>query len=143
MTGDMNILVVEDNDVDVEILKRGLRRTGNTGTLLRARDGLEALELLQRDLSEPTVPRHCIILLDINMPRMDGHEFLRRLRASEDLKAARVFVFTTSDSSRDVTLAYRHHATGYVVKPGSASELTEVLKTLQDFWALCKAPDVG
>lgn len=143
MAGDMNILLVEDNDVDVEILKRGLRKMGSTSSLLRARDGLEALELLQKDLSDHVLPRPYVILLDINMPRMDGHEFLERLRATDGLKTARVFVFTTSDSKKDVALAYQNHANGYIVKPNSASELTDVLKTLQEFWTLCEAPDAA
>ncbi len=140
MAQDMNILLVEDNDLDVEILQRGLKKTGSSGALMRARDGLEALEIL-RDNAASLVPRPYVILLDINMPRMNGHEFLEVLRNTEDIKDARVFVFTTSDSKKDVGIAYQNNASGYIVKPNSSSELTNILEALEQFWAICEDPD--
>lgn len=141
MKSEMNILLVEDNDLDVEILKRGLKKLGTTSCLIRARDGLEALKLLHEDAEHLLVPRPYVILLDINMPRMDGHEFLATLRATEALKSARVFIFTTSDSKKDIETAYQNNANGYIVKPNSSSELANVLKTLHKFWDLCEMPD--
>lgn len=141
MSEDINILLVEDNDLDVEILKRGLAKIGASGSLLRANDGLEALEMLKTDAVAPTLPRPFVILLDINMPRMNGHEFLEALRATEEIKDARVFVFTTSDSKQDVCRAYRNNANGYIVKPNGTSELRDVLETLHRFWAICEDPD--
>jgi len=117
MSGVMNILLVEDNDLDVEILERVMRRMDVSGTLVRARDGEEALDLLKDDARLPSLPRPFVMLLDINMPRMNGHEFLKALRADDEVSDARVFVFTTSDNKRDVELAYRNHASGYIVKP--------------------------
>ncbi|GAA6177558.1 response regulator [Sulfitobacter pacificus] len=143
MKHDMNILLVEDNDVDVEILRRSLRKLGSTGSLLRAKDGVEALEILCDEALSERLDRPYVILLDINMPRMNGHEFLAKLRKTEEIKLARVFVFTTSASKKDVELAYQNNANGYIVKPDSASELSDVLKTLQEFWRLCKAPDAA
>ena len=140
MSGVMNILLVEDNDLDVEILERVMRRMDVSGTLVRARDGEEALDLLRDDARLPSLPRPFVILLDINMPRMNGHEFLTALRADDDVSDARVFVFTTSDSKRDVELAYRNHASGYIVKPHGASKLREVLSALQTFWSACEDP---
>ena len=140
MSSDMNILLVEDNDLDVEILKRSLKKLGMPNVLVRARDGMEALELLKEDLADPQLPRPFVILLDINMPRMNGHEFLAELRADEALKTSQVYVFTTSDSKKDVARAYENHANGYIVKPNSSSELTDVLKALQEFWAICEKP---
>lgn len=136
----MNILLVEDNDLDVEILKRGLKKLGSTGSLVRAKDGIDALELLTRDLDQKDLPRPYMILLDINMPRMNGHEFLKSLRNTEGLRHARVIVFTTSDSRKDVYLAYQNNASGYIVKPNSASDLQEVLRTLRAFWLVCEHP---
>ncbi|WP_276152375.1 MULTISPECIES: response regulator [unclassified Sulfitobacter] len=141
MKQDMNILLVEDNDVDVEILKRSLKKLGSTGSLLRAKDGVEALEILCDHTSKEELSHPYVILLDINMPRMNGHEFLAKLRQTDKIRLSRVFVFTTSASKRDVALAYENNANGYIVKPDSASELSNVLKTLQEFWQLCKAPD--
>ncbi|KHA51204.1 response regulator [Sulfitobacter geojensis] len=143
MKPDMNILLVEDNDIDVEILKRSLRKLGSTGSLMRAKDGVEALEILSDDVLRQQLVRPYVILLDINMPRMNGHEFLAQLRQTEGIKSARVFVFTTSASKKDIELAYENYANGYIVKPDSSSELSDVLKTLQEYWSLCKMPDAA
>jgi CheY-like chemotaxis protein len=143
MNTDMNILLIEDNDVDVEILRRSLRKLGSTGSLMRAKDGVEALEILCDDALREQLVRPYVILLDINMPRMNGHEFLAKLRQTDDIKSARVFVFTTSASKKDVELAYENHANGYIVKPDSSSELSDVLRTLQEYWKLCKMPDAA
>lgn len=137
---DINILLVEDNDLDVEILRRGLKKIGATGALIRARDGAEALEILERNTVEKILPHPYVILLDINMPRMNGHEFLAALRETEPLNDARVFVFTTSDSKKDVALAYKKNANGYIVKPNTSSELNDILMSLKQFWDICEHP---
>lgn len=136
----MNILLVEDNDVDVEILKRGLRKIDAEGSLIRARDGVDALEILVNDAGKIALPNPYVILLDINMPRMNGHEFLKELRAHEALKAAKVYVFTTSASQTDIDLAHEHLANGYIVKPETSTELRDVLEALKRFWELCEHP---
>ncbi len=141
MPKDMNILLVEDNDLDVEILERGLKKMNASGSLVRTRDGLEALELLREDAVSRRLPRPYVILLDINMPRMNGHEFLETLRSESDVEDARVFVFTTSDNPKDVKQAYRNRANGYIVKPNSQSELQDVLHSLREFWEICKDPE--
>jgi CheY-like chemotaxis protein len=141
MKPDMNILLVEDSDLDVEILRRGLKKIGASSPLFRAHDGLEALEILNADMTKGKLPRPFVILLDINMPRMNGHEFLAELRRTERLKDARVFVFTTSDSEKDVALAYQNNANGYIVKPNNLSELKGVLQRLLNFWEICEFPD--
>ncbi|MCG6882320.1 MAG: response regulator [Silicimonas sp.] len=140
MTKPMNILLVEDNDLDVEILERGLRKMGASGALVRTRDGVEALTLLREDARKQRLPRPFVIMLDINMPRMNGHEFLETLRGDDAVRDARVFVFTTSDSKKDVCQAYRNNANGYIVKPNSSSELQDVLSALQNFWSACENP---
>ena len=140
MRDNINILLVEDNDLDVEILRRGLRKLGASNALVRARDGLEALQILTSDLEQNELSTPYVILLDINMPRMDGHEFLEKLRMTDGIRDARVFVFTTSDSKKDVEKAYQNNANGYVVKPDSFSELKDVLQALQRFWAICESP---
>lgn len=140
MSDFMNILLVEDNDLDVKILERGLKKLGALNSLVRAKDGVEALHLLTEDVSHRILPRPYVILLDINMPRMNGHEFLEALRSTNEIKDARVFVFTTSDSKKDVGLAYQNNANGYIVKPNGSSELQDVLQSLQNFWDICENP---
>jgi len=140
MDDDMNIFIVEDVDLDVEILERGLKKVSSTVNLTRARDGVEALDMLTKDAVERTLPRPFFILLDINMPRMNGHELLARIRASENLRDSRVFVFTTSANQADIDRAYSNNANGYIVKPNGSSGLTEVLGLLDRFWNVCEHP---
>lgn len=142
MLDTMNILLVEDNDIDVEILKRGLRKAGPAGELVRARDGLEALEILKEAPHTAALPKPFVVLLDINMPRMNGHEFLSELRAIPELKNVRVFVFTTSDNRKDIDLAYKNNASGYIVKPNSSMETLGVISALKSFWNVCEHPQI-
>lgn len=136
----MNILLVEDNDVDVLLFQRALRNTGTSTSVVRAKDGVEALEILNEQNSDRRVQDPYVILLDINMPRMNGHEFLKELRASEHLASSRVVVVTTSDDPGDIELAYGNYASGYVVKPGGSAEMTEIIKSLQHYWDICEHP---
>lgn len=138
---DMNILLVEDNDLDVEILKRSLKKVGGCASLVRAVDGMDALEILKNDAKNPVLSRPFVVFLDINMPRMNGHEFLEELRKTEEIKRSIVYVFTTSDSKKDVARAYQNCANGYIVKPSGPSELQNVLKAVQAYWSICEHPD--
>ena len=140
MTAQMTILLVEDNDLDIEFFKRGLKRAGISYPLIIARDGEEALQVLNGNLHESALSHPFVVLLDINMPRMNGHEFLEAVRASEELKSLRVFVFTTSQNKKDVNLAYQQNVSGYIVKPNSSVELVEVLRGLHEFLTLCENP---
>lgn len=134
----VNILLVEDNDVDVLLFRRALRNAGTSSSVVRAKDGVEALEILNEQDTDRQVHAPDVILLDINMPRMNGHEFLKELRANEHLASARVVVVTTSNDPQDIELAYGRYASGYVVKPGGTAEMTEVIKSLHDYWDICE-----
>lgn len=136
----MNILLIEDSDLDAELLKRGLHKLGINGTLVRAKDGVDALELLVNDIETGALPHPFITLLDINMPRMNGHEFLEKLRANSMLQHMQVLVFTTSDAPADVMQAHQSNAAGYLVKPNSSAELREILGTVEKFWNTCEHP---
>ncbi|MBW4710661.1 response regulator [Roseobacter sp. YSTF-M11] len=136
----MNILLVEDNDVDVLLFQRALRNAGTQSTVVRAKDGVEALEILNAQGADKQVLDPYVILLDINMPRMNGHEFLKELRASEDIPGSRVVVVTTSSDPKDIELAYGSYASGYVVKPSGTAEMTKVIDTLHNYWGVCEQP---
>lgn len=137
----VNLLVVEDNDIEVEILRRALRALHVSGDILHARDGREALALLNKQRSTSRVIAHpFLVLLDINMPGMNGHEFLARLRATPDLAQTRVVVLTTSDDPKDVARAYAHQAAGYLVKPSKRSAVQDQLRSLLTFWDTCTHP---
>ena len=139
----LNILLVEDNDIEVDILRRGLKKIGAKSNLVRARDGLEALKILNGKTECAALAHPFITLLDINMPRMNGHEFLTELRADPLISDTRVIVFTTSDNPRDVAQAYGQKAVGYVIKPNTSQELQKALKTIWDFWDCCAHPSDG
>lgn len=132
----LNLMVVEDNDIDVEILRRAMRAQGMLADMVHARDGQEALKLLATQVEQRCVVAHpFLILLDINMPGMNGHEFLDQLRGTPAISDARVVVLTTSDNVRDIARAYRNHVAGYLVKPRSSKELQVLLLALQGYWS--------
>jgi CheY-like chemotaxis protein len=124
-----SVLLVEDNDVDVEAVRRAFRRASLPLTLHSARDGVEALAMLRGDGEKPVVEEPFLILLDINMPRMDGMELLHELRADEGLKQSIVFMLTTSDRDRDVAQAYEHNVAGYFLK----DDLSPLIQTLSPY----------
>lgn len=109
------ILLVEDDEIDTETIKRILRKERIANPLYCANDGVEALELLKRG-NGGAIPQPCVILLDINMPRMNGLEFLEHMRSDEKLKKNITFVLTTSGRNEDKETAYNLSVAGYVLK---------------------------
>ncbi len=136
MNRKMNVLLVEDNNLDAMMVERAMRKVAPDAFIKRATDGLEALEIINRD----QMPKPYFILLDINMPRMNGHEFLSILRSSDKEQDCMVFMFTTSDSDQDIIKAYRGHVTGYIVKPQGTAGIKQVITTLQCYWNTCEPP---
>ncbi|MEL7085952.1 MAG: response regulator [Cyanobacteria bacterium J06597_1] len=135
-----NILLVEDDEVDVMNVQRAFKCINVTNPLFVAGNGLEALKLLQES-GEGAVPKQrLLILLDINMPKMNGIEFLRELRADSDLRHIPVIVLTTSDEDRDRFEAYRLNVAGYILKPVTFPNFAEVMAALNRYWTLCEMP---
>lgn len=133
----LNILIVEDDEVDVMNVQRAFRKNNIANPLFVAGNGLEALELLRGG----KVPRdRRIILLDLNMPKMNGIEFLRELRADPGLQATPVIVLTTSNDERDRIEAYNLNVAGYLLKPVTFSNFCETMATLNKYWALVELP---
>lgn len=126
------LFVVDDDDIAVMAVERAAASLDLSVPILRARDGEEALEMLREKPSEG-VPSPFIILLDINMPRMTGIEFLTQLRADPQLAGAVAFVMTTSDAPRDVSAAYAHHVAGYIVKSSGQETLRRLLRMLEEY----------
>ncbi|HEX2198120.1 MAG TPA: response regulator [Burkholderiales bacterium] len=133
----LNILLVEDDEVDVMNVKRAFQKAHITNPLFVAGNGLEALELLRG--SEMPKQRR-LVLLDLNMPRMNGIEFLRELRKDPELSATPVVVLTTSTMDRDKFEAYNLNIAGYLVKPVTFSDFVELMTTLNKYWALVELP---
>lgn len=133
---EVTLLIVDDDDIDAIALERALRKLRLLNTVLRARDGREALELLRTG----AVPAPYIILLDLNMPRMNGLEFLNILRTDPQLTHAVVFVLTTSKSDEDLVAAYRNHVAGYVFKQHMDRDFLEVIGFIEHYWRLVELP---
>jgi CheY-like chemotaxis protein len=133
----LNILLVEDDQVDVMNVKRAFDKNRIANPLYVAGDGIEAMELLKAG----RIPRERrIILLDLNMPRMNGIEFLRALRADPDLARTPVVVLTTSDDERDRIDAYNLNVAGYLLKPVTFVNFVEVMAALNKYWTLVELP---
>ena len=141
MTRQMNVLLVEDDDVDAMIARRALKKIAPDAVVVHVQDGIEALELLKNDTNQCAIPHPYFILLDINMPRMNGHEFLAELRGLDTGQADTVvYMFTTSDNPSDIERAYSSRANGYILKPCNQDSLRNTLETLQNFWRVCEPP---
>jgi CheY-like chemotaxis protein len=133
----LNILLVEDDEVDVMNVRRAFKKNNIGNPLWVAGNGLDALELLRG----PEIPRERrLILLDLNMPRMNGIEFLRELRADPELGLTPVVVLTTSDDERDRVDAYNLNVAGYILKPVTFVSFVEAMATLNKYWTLVEMP---
>jgi CheY-like chemotaxis protein len=136
----LNILLVDDDDIDVKNVRRAFAKNKIINPLYVASNGLQALEML-RGTGEGTVPRERrLILLDLNMPRMNGLEFLREIRQDPDLRALTVIVLTTSDDDRDKVEAYNFNVAGYIVKPVTFVSFVEAIAALNKYWAINELP---
>lgn len=136
----MNILLVEDDEVDIMNVQRAFKKNRITNALYITRNGLEALELLRGKGGQVVSPLPKIILLDINMPKMGGIEFLQELRKDEKLKSLSVFVMTTSNEDKDKIAAYNLNVAGYILKPLSFESFVNAVAILSHYWKLCERP---
>lgn len=133
---EINILLVEDDDIDAQGIKRAFKKQKITNPVTRARNGLEALEKLRSgELSKPR-----IVLLDIQMPKMNGLEFLKAIRDDEELKDTVVFVLTTSKSEEDMVAAYKKSIAGYIVKTELDTSFEQLIQLLRSYWRAIELP---
>ena len=133
----VTILLVEDDEVDVMNVKRAFKKGNVSNPLFVANNGIEALEMLE----SKTMGNPRIILLDLNMPKMGGIEFLEVLRKKEEFKNISVFVMTTSNEESDKIDAYNLNVAGYILKPLSMDRFIEAVSILNNYWKLCEFPD--
>lgn len=138
----INILLVEDDEVDVMNVKRAFKKYKISNPLYVAGNGIEAISMLSsRNGKPPEVPAtRRLILLDLNMPKMNGLEFLHKIRDDESLKRTPVIVLTTSDEDRDRIEAYNLNVAGYILKPVTFANFAEVMVALNKYWTLCEMP---
>jgi CheY-like chemotaxis protein len=136
----LNILLVEDDEVDVMTVQRAFKKGNIIDPLYVAGNGLDALTMLRGEPGQPSVipPERRIILLDLNMPKMNGLEFLRELRADPTIRHIPVVVLTTSNEEKDRFQAYHLNVAGYILKPVTFSIFVELMVTLNKYWTLCE-----
>lgn len=133
----ITVLLAEDDDVDALAVQRAFRQLKIGNRMIRARDGIEALELLR---TPGAVPRPNILLVDINMPGMNGLELLNAVRGDPDLASSVVFILTTSHNENDVKVAYDRHVAGYVVKREGRDGLPGIVAMLDHYWQVVELP---
>ena len=136
----VNVLLVEDNEVDREAVRRAFARHRIANPIHTAIDGVEALDLLRGTNGKERLPRPYLVLLDINMPRMSGIELLRELRADPDLHDSIVFVLTTSKSDEDKVAAYGANVAGYIIKSDVGAGFVGLVSLLDHYWKIVEFP---
>lgn len=136
MTPQQHILLVEDDDIDAMTVRRTLRELNAPNPLDRATDGEHALAFLR----DPARPRPGMILLDLNMPRMNGIEFVREIKNDPDLRAIPVVVLTTSSEEGDRIAAFDNSVAGYMVKPVDYPQFVRIMSLIRDYWMTSITP---
>lgn len=132
-----SILLVDDDNIDAMAVERALKKMQIPNPLLRAKDGIDAFEILNsNDIETPF-----LILLDLNMPRMNGLEFLEKLRKEGPWPNTVVFVLTTSRADEDKVAAYQRNISGYILKERLHNGFEELVKLLDTYWRLVEFPD--
>jgi len=138
---EVNVLMVDDDRIDTMAVCRSFRELGIANPVIEARDGIEGLACLRGDNSNAKVPSPRLVLLDLNMPRMDGFEFLDALRADPALRRTVVFVMTTSAAAEDRMRAYDRNIAGYILKHPPGEAFRESIAMLQQYWRVITFPD--
>lgn len=140
LTDTVTILVVEDNDVDAEAIQRAFAKNRIANPVIVAPDGITALAILRGDDETEPLARPYLILLDLNMPRMNGFEFLAEVRGDPTLADSIIFVLTTSDLDTDKVAAYGHKVAGYIVKSKLDSGFLDMITMIDAYWRIIEFP---
>ena len=136
----LTILLVDDDKVDVMAVKRSFRELKIANPIVEAHNGIEALDRLRGENGHEKVLSPCLVLLDLNMPRMGGVEFLDKLRRDEALRSTLVFVITTSGAEEDRARAYNMNVAGYVLKHRPGQSFLEAISMLEHYWRVIEFP---
>ena len=131
------ILLIEDNEGDAELTIEALKNNELKAEINVITNGEEALRFLKLEGSDPDSRLPDLILLDINLPKVDGKEVLSFVKSDDNLKAIPVVMLTSSALEKDITYSYEHHANCYVVKPGNLKEFINIINSVVRFWIKC------
>jgi two-component system, chemotaxis family, response regulator Rcp1 len=132
--GAIDVLLVEDSPGDVRLTQEALREANRAIRLHVATDGVEALAFLHREGVHASAPRPELILLDLNLPKVDGREVLAQLKSDDDLKSIPIIILTTSEAEADIAKSYELHANCYLSKPVQLDAFENLVTSINDFW---------
>ena len=130
----LQVLLVEDSPGDVRLTKEAFRDANRAIHVNVAADGVEAMDFLKRRGTHRDAPRPDLILLDLNLPKMDGREVLAHIKGDEDLKTIPTVVLTTSEAEADILKSYQLRANAFLTKPVQLDEFESLVKSINDFW---------
>jgi len=140
----ITILLVEDNPADARLVNEAMKEIKIRNTLYHVPDGVEAMAFLRKQGEYAKMPRPDVILLDLNMPRKDGRQTLKEIKADPELRRIPVVVLTVSDAEEDIIKSYDLHANCYVTKPLNLDEFSKVVTGIENFWfEIVKLPPNG
>ena len=134
----INILLIEDDEVDIMTVKRAFKKANILNPVTTATNGLEGLDYLRGENGCEKIAQPLIILLDLNMPKMGGIEFLTVVKQDSELKTIPVVVLTSSSDEDDVLEAYGHSVAGYITKPVNVEGFVEKMAAVGQYWSLCE-----
>lgn len=130
----IHILLVEDNEGDIFLTTEALQESKVINQLSTVRDGWEAMQFLEKKGSYATVRMPDLVLLDVNLPKMNGHEVLIAIKSNESLKHIPVIMLTTSSSEKDIYQSYKNYVNCYITKPIDAGDFLKVVTSIEHFW---------
>lgn len=137
----MRILLVEDNEGDIMLLKEAFEDASMEHELIIVNDGEQALNYLNKEFPFEKAETPDIIVLDINLPKMNGHEVLHYIKSHATFKSIPVTILTTSSSSKDIDEAYQNYVNSYITKPVEVEDFSNVVSSIEDYWLnLAKLP---
>ncbi|HEY0669901.1 MAG TPA: response regulator [Sphingobacteriaceae bacterium] len=130
----ISILLVEDNEGDVLLTTDALYEGKISNTIAVVRDGWQAIQFLKKNDPYTTAITPDLVLLDVNLPKMNGHEVLKVIKSSEELKHIPVIMLTTSSSESDIMKSYQNYVNCYITKPVDTEDFMKVISSIEDFW---------
>lgn len=139
----INIFLVEDDDGDAKAVNRAFSKAKVANPIIRAVDGIEALDILRGENGHIKIESPFIMLVDLNMPRMNGFEFVEEIRRDPILNKSIIFILTTSKNEEDKAKAYNLNVAGYIVKETAGRDFLNLVSMIDSYWRLVELPESG
>jgi CheY-like chemotaxis protein len=136
----IRILLVEDDDGDAKAVERTFLKAGVANSILRARDGVEAMEILKGTDKQPRIEPPYLLLVDLNMPRMNGIQLVTAIREDPGLHETVIFMLTTSNRAEDKQAAYSLNVTGYILKEKAGEDFLKLFSLVDGYWRIVEMP---